>query len=150
MKISQKDLELLVNSLMEELYDKNAIWKEKQSVAEAEWKAFKKTKACKDALAILNNPLVKWCSLDESVFDWTAAEYKSCWRYQVHVWWPESFENEFMSRVRSNVKSNYPDEYTVRTKLRTKLAIELIGWKDLKKCLDEVCKSIKKEFGLGK
>ena len=132
---------------MEEIYDRNFASKEKQSVAEKAWKEYKKTKVCKDVISLLSNPVIKWASISTTVFKWTPAEFKNEYYNQsVHVWWVESFENEFMSRVRTNTKSTYPDEYTVRSKLRSTLAIKLIWGKDLEKALAEVSSSIKKQF----
>jgi len=148
MKISQKDLDLLVDSMMNEIYDRNYVATEKDKIAKKESEKFMKLSRVKNLLKIFEIDNIKSVELSDDFFKWTPAESKNKYAHSNYVGSVESLDNTFQSKVRANTKIDYPDEWTVRNKLRSTLAVELIWGKDLKKALTEVSKSIKKEFKL--
>lgn len=148
MKISAKEIDLLVSSLMPEIYDYDYINKVRDEKAEEAWKEFVKLPRVKEIKKILENPYVHNIDIKESIFDETPAEVKKTYVSSNYISSLQSFKNLFKWRVSGKIKVDYPDSITVENKLRTLLTIECLWWNDLKKVLGEVVKTIKKEFKL--
>ena len=148
MKISQKDLDLLVDSMMNEIYDRFYITREREKIADKALVNFRKTKIYKQINDILSNPFISYISVKEDIYDWTPAEAAGKTRYTATFYTITDLENNFHSRMSNRTKIDYPSEFEVRNKLRSTLAIELIWGSDLKKALADVAKAIKKEFKL--
>lgn len=149
MKISQKDLDLLVESMMNEVYDYDYVHKQQEKEADKALADFKKTKVYKNFKELFEkNPTVHYISIKDSTFDWTPAESAAKTWYTISLYTFADLERTFKNRVMNKIKIEYPDSCTVRNKIRTVLTIELIWGNDLKKALAEVTKTIKKEFKL--
>lgn len=148
MKISQKDLDLLVDSMMNEIYDRNYVAAEKDKIAKKASEKFMKLPKVKNLLKVFEIKDIKSIQLSDDFFKWTPADTNNKYEHSNYVGSVESLDNIFQSKVRSNTKIDYPDEWTVKNRLRSILAIELIWGNDLKKALSDVAKAIKKEFKL--
>lgn len=148
MKISAKEIDLLVWSLMPEIYDYDYINKVRDEKAEEAWKEFAKLPRVKEIKKILENPYVHTIDIKESIFDETPAEVKKAYVSSNYISSLQSLKNLFKWRVSGKTKVDYPDSITVESKLRTLLTIECLWGSDLKKVLGEVVKTIKKEFKL--
>jgi len=55
MKITAKEIDLLVDSMMDKVYDRNYINEKKKELAEKEWKETKKKIEVKEFLKLINN-----------------------------------------------------------------------------------------------
>lgn len=148
MKISAKEIDLLVSSLMPEIYDYDYINKVRDEKAEEAWKEFAKLPRVKEIKKIMENPYVHNIDIKESIFDETPAEVKKTYVGSNYISSFQAFKNLFKWKVSWKIKIDYPDSITVENKLRTLLTIECLWGNDLKQVLGDVVKSIKKEFKL--
>ena len=55
MKITAKEIDLLVDSMMDKVYDRSYINEQKKKLAEKEWKETKKKAEVKEFLKLINN-----------------------------------------------------------------------------------------------
>lgn len=149
MKISQKDLDLLVTSMMNQIYDYDYIKREKEKIKEKDFEKLKKSKAYKDLVKIFDaNPDIASINIFDTFYKWTVAfvESQATCTTNIHR---KSIDKDLYSRfIYANVQVDYPDAVVVQNRLRSTLAIELIWGNDLKKALSDVAKAIKKEFKL--
>ena len=144
MKITAKEIDLLVDSMMDKVYDRNYINEKKKELAEKEWKETKKKAEVKEFLKLINNDYFYSIVPSTKMYDtlWLKKNYYDnfCSR--------DDFEKWIVSKLSNKYTVEYPTEYDVRKELKNMLVIECLWWTDLKAILWTVAKDIKKKFKL--
>ena len=144
MKITAKEIDLLVDSMMDKVYDRNYINEKKKELAEKEWKETKKKAEVKEFLKLINNDYFYSIVPSTKMYD-TLWIKKNCYD---NFCSRDDFEKWIVSKLSNKYTVEYPTEYDVRKELKNMLVIECLWWTDLKAILWTVAKDIKKKFKL--
>ena len=144
MKITAKEIDLLVDSMMDKVYDRNYINEQKKKLAEKEWKETKKKAEVKEFLKLINNDYFYSIVPSTKMYDtlWLKKNCYDCFYSK------DDFEKWIVSKLSQKYTVEYPTERDVRKELKNMLVIECLWWTDLKAILWIVAKDIKKKFKL--
>ena len=144
MKITAKEIDLLVDSMMDKVYDKNHVTNETRKLAEKEWEKMKKKTVIKEFLKLIDNDYFYSIIPSQKIYEelWLK---KNCYD---NMYWKDSFENWVIWKLAQKYKVDYPNERDVRKELKNMLVIECLWWDNLKEVLWAVTKEIKKKFKL--
>ena len=144
MKITAKEIDLLVDSMMDKVYDRNYINEKKRELAEKEWKETKKKAEVKEFLKLINNDYFYSIVPSTKMYDtlWLKKNCYDCFYSK------DDFEKWIVSKLSQKYTVEYPTERDVRKELKNMLVIECLWWTDLKAILWTVAKDIKKKFKL--
>lgn len=144
MKITAKEIDLLVDSMMDKVYDRSYINEQKKKLAEKEWKETKKKAEVKEFLKLINNDYFYSIVPSTKMYD-TLWLKKNCYD---NFYSRDDFEKWIISKLSQKYTVEYPTEYDIRKELKNMLVIECLWWTDLKVILWTVAKDIKKKFKL--
>ena len=144
MKITAKEIDLLVDSMMDKVYDRNYINEQKKKLAEKEWKETKKKAEVTEFLKLINNDYFYSIVPSTKMYDtlWLKKNCYDCFYSK------DDFEKWIVSKLSQKYTVEYPTERDVRKELKNMLVIECLWWTDLKAILWTVAKDIKKKFKL--
>ena len=144
MKITAKEIDLLVDSMMDKVYDRSYINEQKKKLAEKEWKETKKKTEVKEFLKLIDNDYFYSIIPSTKMYD-TLWLKKNCYD---NFYSRDDFEKWIISKLSQKYTVEYPTEYDVRKELKNMLVIECLWGNDLKTILWTVAKDIKKKFKL--
>ena len=144
MKITAKEIDLLVDSMMDKVYDRSYINEKKRELAEKEWKETKKKVEVKEFLKLIDNDYFYSIVPSTKMYD-TLWLKKNCYD---NFYSRDDFEKWIISKLSQKYTVEYPTEYDVRKELKNMLVIECLWWDNLKEILWAVIKEIKKKFKL--
>lgn len=156
MKITRKEIDLLTEAIVGQIYDSDKIAKAKQeerdALSEKAWAEFEKSKQWKQVKKIFEeNQFVKEFSVnEEEFFGKVISDYYYKWKtyrfnrdtYETNV------RNDFCMRYIKIDEKKYPTKEQVATKVNTLLTIEALGGEDIKSIVGSVADAVKKEFKL--
>jgi len=156
MKITRKEIDLLVDAIVGQIYDSDKIakakQKEKDELSEKAWSEFQKSKQWKQVKKIFEeNPFIKDFSVDEEEFFGKAiTDYYYKWKtYLFHRnTYETSIKSDFCRRYVQIDEKKYPTRDQIATKVNTLLTIEALGGEDIKSIVSAVAKAVKNEFKL--
>lgn len=147
MKLSSKDLEIVANSIVDQVYDDSYIDKIKANKADKERKDFEKTENVKQIKKLFKTyPFVDEVVLNEEFYDGTLAKKYSCSYWREYVKSIEQLEINFKNRVKSRVQVDFPYRSQVYADVKAQLVIECLWWKDLKEVMKSIASSVKKSL----
>lgn len=149
MKISQREIRLIADAIVNQVYDETKINEQVRKEQEKAWKKFSTSKKWKDILKLLEqlrkfdwfeNITVK----DKKFFDIP----EMCWMYDYRITNEETVKNSYFNWVASSVRRKFPDRYTVSRRIETLLTIKALCWKDMEAIMNEIIDIVKWEYKL--
>lgn len=149
MKITSKEISLITDAIVDQVYDEADVNKKIKEAEEKAWNEFSKTKQWKDTLKLLK----LWKQLDW--FEWISVKdfdffhlNKMCGSCSYKITSEEKAKSNYMSWVHTQVTKNFPDRFLIRRKVETLLTIKTLCWKDMEAIMNEIIATVKKEFKL--
>lgn len=156
MKITRKEIDLLTEAIVGQIYDSEKIAKAKQeerdTLSEKAWADFEKSKEWKQVKKIFEEyPFVKEITVDEeSFFGSFISDYP--YRWKTYMLYRNSYETntrtDFCRKAVKIDEKKFPTREQVATKVNTLLTIEALGGEDIKSIVSSVADAVKKEFKL--
>ena len=156
MKITRKEIDLLTDAIVGQIYDCDKIAKAKQeerdALSEKAWAEFQKSKQWKQIKKIFEeNPFIRDFSVDEEEFFGKAiSDYYYKWKTYLfnRSNYEANIKNDFCRRYVKINEKKYPTREQIATKVNTLLTIEALGGEDIKSIVSSVADAVKKEFKL--
>lgn len=146
-KLNSKDIELLTNTIMQQVYDDEIVDNLKKEQAEKAWKEFEKSSNYKHLLVVLKplfeNGFVQELAISNSFFNDTIAKgdysYKNCFDVKSI----EDVKIEFIRKAMGNIKIDFPSFNEIYNQVKSTLVVECLVGKDLQGVVSDLTKSIK-------
>lgn len=148
MKISQREIKLIAEAIVNEVYDETKINEQVVKEQEKAWKQFSSSKKWKDTLKILNQ-LKK--------FNWFVSIVVSSRQFFdiPDVYWTDyrivnedMVKNSYFTWIASKIKKKFPDRYTISRRVETLLTIKALCWKDMETIMNDIINTVKWEYKL--
>lgn len=145
--ITQKQINILVDAIMKQVYDKKKLDEELKQLQEKEFKEFQKTKEYKNIVKVFEeNPMINHICVDKSYFFPNTYEYFDTSIYA------NKCENNLRSIINSKVSNEFwkrvPNDYNLRKEIETELTIRMLGGEDVRELIADLTKQFKSKFGL--
>lgn len=149
MKISQREIKLISEAIVNQVYDETKINEQINKEQEKAWKKFTASKKWKDTLKLLE----QWRKLDwfESI---TVKDKKffniegMCWMYDYKITDEDKVKNSYFVWIASSIRRKFPDRYTVLKRIETLLTIKALCWKDMESIMNDIINTVKWEYKL--
>ena len=149
MKITQKEISLITDAIVDQVYNDAEVNKKIKEAEEKAWNEFSKTKQWKDTVKILK----LWKEIDW--FEWVSVKdleffkiNKMCWICSYKITNEERAKQSYMWRIHSSISKDFPDRYLIKRKVETLLTIKTLCGKDMEAIMNEIITTVKKEFKL--
>lgn len=146
-KLNSKDIELLTNTIMQQVYDDEIVDNLKKEQAEKAWKEFEKGSNYKHLLVVLKplfeNGFVKELAIANSFFNDTIAKGDYSYKSQFDIQSVEDVKTEFIRKAMGNIKINFPSFNEIYNQVKSTLVVECLVGKDLQGVVSDLTKSIK-------
>lgn len=148
MKISQREIKLIAEAIVNEVYDETKINEQVLKEQEKAWKEFSASKKWKDTLKILNqlkkfNWFVSIVVSSRQFFDIPEV----CW-IDYRITNEDMVKNSYFNWVASKIKRKFPDRYTILKRVETLLTIKALCWKDMEAIMNDIINTVKWEYKL--
>ena len=151
MKVTQKEIRLITDAIVSQVYDEQKIREKIDKKLESLWKNFSKSKKWKDTMKLFNLwqqlTWFKWILVNDKDFFWIPNMYGNC---DYRITSEAQAKTSYFNWNRANVEREfgYANKGMIVRKVETLLTVKLLcGW-DMEKVMDEIIKTIKKEFNL--
>ena len=149
MKISQREIRLIADAIVNQVYDETKINEQVRKEQEKAWKKFSASKKWKDTLRLLEQlRKLDWFESitvkDRKFFDIE----EMCWVYDYKITDEDKVKNSYFNWVASRVRRKFPDRYTVLKRIETLLTIKALCWKDMEAIMNEIVDIVKWEYKL--
>lgn len=150
MRITDKQLNLLADVIVKQVFDEEAYSKQIQDELEAQRQKFRKeNKDYQKFLKLLkDNPIIKGITV-KSEFFWKG---NGSYYYNSYV---EIRENEndarvaFTQRLRDAIdKPTRPDTFKIKQDVLAQLTVKALGGENVEKMIQEIAKEMKKKYNL--
>lgn len=146
-KLNSKDIELLTNTIMQQVYDDGIVDNLKKEQAEKAWKEFENGSNYKNLLAVLKplfeNGFVKELAISNSFFNDTMAKGDYSYKNEFDIKSIEDVKTEFIRKAMNNVHVDFPSFNEIYNQVKSTLVVECLVGKDLQGVVSELTKSIK-------
>lgn len=149
MKITSKEIRLITDAIVDQVYDQAKINEKINSELEKSWDEFKNSKRWKDMLKLIKS----WKQIDS--FIWIVVRDKEffwikslTWSCDYRITTEARARDNYMNWKRVELQKKFPDRYAISRKVETLLTIKTLCGKDMEKIIDDITKTIKKEFKL--
>lgn len=149
MKITSKEIRLITDAIVDQVYNQSKVTEKVNSELEKSWNDFKSSNAWKDMLKLLK----AWKQIDS--FVWIVVRDKEffwikslSWSCDYRITTEDKARDSYMNWKRIEIQKKFPDRYAISRKVETLLTIKTLCGKDMEKIIDDIIKSIKKEFKL--
>lgn len=146
-KLNSKDIELLTNTIMQQVYDDNIVDNLKKEQAEKAWKEFEKSSNYKHLLVVLKplfeNGFVKELAISNSFFNDTIAKGDYSYKNEFDIRSVEDVKIEFIRKAMCNIKIDFPSFNEIYNQVKSTLVVECLVGKDLQGVVSDLTKSIK-------
>lgn len=149
MKITAKEIRLITDAIVEQVYDQDKVNAKIKEAEDKAWNEFSKTKQWKDTLKVLK----LWKTLDW--FEWISVKDKEffwikslCWSCSYKIINESKARDSYKSWIHNQVSREFPDRYLIMRKVETLLTIKALCWKDMEAIMNEIITTVKKEFKL--
>ena len=149
MKVTQKEIRLITDAIVDQVYDQAKVNEKINSELEKSWNEFKSSKAWKDMLKLLK----AWKQIDS--FVWIIVRDKDffwikslTWSCDYRITTEAKAKDNYMNWKRIEIQKKFPDKYAISRKVETLLTIKTLCGKDMEKIINDIIVSIKKEFKL--
>lgn len=149
MKVTSKEIRLITDAIVDQVFDQSKVSEKINSELEKSWNEFKKSKAWKDVLKLLKT----WKQIDS--FVWIVVRDKEffwikslTWSCDYRITTEAKARDNYMNWKRVELQKKFPDRYAISRKVETLLTIKTLCGKDMEKIIDDIIKSIRKEFKL--
>lgn len=145
--ITQKQINILVDAIMKQVYDKKKLDEELEQLQEKEFKEFQKTKEYKNVVKVFEeNPMIKYICVNKNYFFSNTYEY-----YDTSIY-ANKYENDLRNIINSKVSSEFwkkvPNDYNMRKEIEEELTIRMLGGEDVRELIADLTKQFKSKFGL--
>lgn len=149
MKISQREIKLISEAIVNQVYDETKINEQVRKEQEKAWKKFTASKKWKDTLKLLR----EWRKLewfegiivkDRSFFEIP----EICWMYDYKIIDEDRVRNSYFTWAASSARRKFPDKYTVSKRIETLLTIKALCWKDMESIMNDIIDTVKWEYKL--
>lgn len=148
MKITAKEIRLITDAIVEQVYDQEKVNEKIREAEDKAWNDFSKSKLRKDTVKMLK----LWRQLDWfewiSVKDFEFFKIKSFWSMSYKITSEDKVKESYKSWIHSKVAKDFPDRYAIARKVETLLTIKTLCWKDMEAIMNEIITTVKKEFKL--
>lgn len=149
MKVSQREIKLIAEAIVNEVYNEQKINDQVRKEQEKAWKKFSASKKWKDTLKLLKEfrKLDWFASIvvkDRTFFDIP----EICWVYDYKITSEDAVKNSYFNWIASKVRRKFPDRYTVLRKVETLLTIKALCWKDMEAIMNDIIDTVKWEYKL--
>lgn len=149
MKITAKEIRLITDAIVDQVYDQEKMNKKIREAEDKAWNEFSKSKKWKDTLKVLK----LWKQLDW--FEWISVKDKDffwikslCCSVSYKITSEDKAKTSYKAWIHSQVSKEFPDRYLITRKVETLLTIKTLCWKDMEVIMSEIVETIKKEFKL--
>lgn len=146
-KLNSKDIELLTNTIMQQVYDDNIVDNLKKEQAEKAWKEFEKSSNYKHLLVVLKplfeNGFVQEVAISNSIFNDTIAKGDYSYKNQFDISSIDGVKDEFIRKSLYNIKIDFPSFNEIYNQVKSTLVVECLVGKDLQGVVSDLTKSIK-------
>ena len=149
MKISQREIKLIAEAIVNEVYDETKINEQVVKEQEKAWKEFAASKKWKDTLKLLEQwKRIEWFE-GITVKDKTFFNVKGmCWIYDYKIVNENMVKNSFFSRSITSIRKKFPDRYALSKRVETLLTIKALCWKDMETIMNDIINTVKLEYKL--
>ena len=149
MKITSKEIALITDAIVDQVYDQEKMNKKIKEAEDKAWNEFSKSKKWKDTLKLLRAlkqlDWFEWIDVKDKDFFWIKS---LCWSLTYKITSEEKAMNSYKGWIHSQVSKEFADRYLIRRKVETLLTIKTLCWKDMEVIMNEIIETIKKEFKL--
>lgn len=145
MKITKKDIDLISEAIVNEVYDDTKINELIRQDEEKMWNDFAKSKKRKDTLKLLDAcKKIEWFN-GISVASNKFFDTKNwCWNYTIFS--EKTTKESYMTNAYYIARKKYPDRYIILNKVKTLLTIKMLWGKDIETVMNEIKDALKKEY----
>lgn len=149
MKITQREIQLITDAIVNQVYDEKKINEQVRKEQEKAWKEFTASKKWKDTLKLLKELkkldwFVSIMVKDRTFFDMA----ELCWTYDYKIANEDDVKNSYFNWISSKVRRKLPDRYAVSRRIEALLTIKALCWKDMEAIMNEIIDIVKWEFKL--
>ena len=149
MKISQREIKLIADAIVNQVYDERKINEQVRKEQEKVWKKFSSSKKWKDTLKLLKELKKLDWFVSIVVKDRTFFEVEEmCWIYDYKFNDEDAVKNSYFAWIASRVRRKFPDRYTIVKKVETLLTIKALCWKDMEAIMNDIINTVKWEYKL--
>ena len=149
MKITSKEIALITDAIVDQVYDQEKMNKKIKEAEDKAWNEFSKSKKWKDTLKLLRAlkqlDWFEWIDVKDKDFFWIKS---LCWSLTYKITSEEKAMNSYKGWIHSQVSKEFAGRYLIRRKVETLLTIKTLCWKDMEVIMKEIIDTIKKEFKL--
>lgn len=149
MKITSKEIRLITDAIVEQVYDDSKINKQIEDELEKAWNEFAKTEQWKNTVKMLKLwrqlDWFEWISVRDFEFFRLKNPLSSCSYKLVSE---EKAKSSFKNWMRWTIQNKLPQKWAVTKKVEALLTIKTLCWKDIENIMDDIIKTIKKEYKL--
>lgn len=149
MKISQREIKLIAEAIVNEVYDETKINEQVLKEQEKAWKQFSSSKKWKDTLKLLEQwKRIEWFE-GITVKDKTFFNIKEmCWLYDYKIVNENMVKNSYFAWSISSIRKKFPDRYALSKRVETLLTIKALCWKDMEAIMNDIINTVKLEYKL--
>ena len=145
--ITQKQINILVDAIMKQVYDKKKLDEELKQLQEKEFKEFQKTKEYKNIVKIFEeNPMINCIGVNKNYFFPDMCVY-----YDTNIY-ASKYENDLRNIINSKVSNEFwkkvPNDYNLRKEIEEELTIRMLGGEDVRELIADLTQQFKSKFGL--
>jgi len=149
MKITAKEIRLITDAIVDQVYDQEKVNKKIKEAEDKAWNEFSKSKKRKDTLKVLKLwkqlDWFKWISVKDKEFFWIKS---FCWSMSYEITSEDRARDSYKWRIHSQIVKEFPDRYLISRKVETLLTIKTLCGKDMEAIMNEIITTVKKEFKL--
>ena len=156
MKISKQQMEIIVNSMMKELYDPKKYEEANEKLVKPYVEKFKKSKLYKKVEDAFKNELVCVIKIDkpDMLHELPKEFQQKISDNSMYLYYETRFDSvsDVVTRYKNMclrcIEKPMPSEHEVRNKLELELTLKSLWAEDIYEVLDDIKASIKKQFNL--
>lgn len=149
MKITAKEIRLITDAIVDQVYDQEKVNKQIEAELDKAWNEFAKTKQWKDTVKVLKLwkqiDWFEWISVKDFEFFRIKNPCSSC-SYKLTS--EEKAKVSFKNWIRWTIQNKLPQRFSIAKKVETLLTIKTLCWKDMEAIMNEIITTVKKEFKL--
>ena len=149
MKITQKEISLITDAIVTQVYDDAKINQQIQKAKDDALNEFSKSKKWKDTIKLLK----AWRNI--VWFNWIYVKDKEFFSLKQLSYWvdckitsEEDAKYKYINWIAPSITRQFPDRYMIKQKVQTLLTIKVLCGKDMEAIMNEIIATVKKEFKL--